>query len=284
MEQTFDSKKYVKSLGEELIYEFDKAGMTTHPHAVGGGREISAKKKLEAVLPAGVGVGSGFVIDSYGRTSKQCDIILYEKEYAMKFIINEDESNAYYNCESVIAVGEVKSVVHKKELDDALAKLSLIKELRRYNPNGHDTRKYLTSQVVTSALHGEVKKYNTDNDPLGQIYTFLLCQKLDVKTDKILSTIKDKCQEEHLSPNRIISTEGAYIGYIKMDVKPMPKLKPNIKDATHIFDLIDNDYSFNHLMSEMLNYIVAAKTVPLNYSVYLNQPILLTDLKKLLKL
>ena len=49
--------------------------MTTHLHAVGRGRKNSARIKLKNILPAGVGVGSGFVIDSYGNTSQQCDII-----------------------------------------------------------------------------------------------------------------------------------------------------------------------------------------------------------------
>lgn len=39
MEKKFNTKEYIKLLGEELVFEFNKAGMTTHPHAVGGGRE-----------------------------------------------------------------------------------------------------------------------------------------------------------------------------------------------------------------------------------------------------
>jgi len=86
MESSFDPIKYVKYLGEELITEFSKSSITTHPHAVGGSRESTARSKLKSILPAGVGVGSGFVIDSYGNTSSQCDIILYEENFSMKFI------------------------------------------------------------------------------------------------------------------------------------------------------------------------------------------------------
>ena len=110
MKNNFSVQDYIKFLGEELVHEFSVAGMTTHPHAVGSGRENSARLKLKNILPAGVGVGSGFVIDSYGNTSQQCDIILYEENFAMKFAVNDDQANTYYNCESAIAVGEVKSV------------------------------------------------------------------------------------------------------------------------------------------------------------------------------
>lgn len=138
MNDKFNTKEYVKMLGEELVFEFNKAGMTTHPHAVGGGRENSARMKFKNILPAGVGVGSGFVIDSYGNTSQQCDIILYEENFAMRFIVNEDQANTYYNCESVIAVGEVKSVASMTEVKDAVIKLGKVNQLKRYNDDGYN--------------------------------------------------------------------------------------------------------------------------------------------------
>ena len=84
MNNQFSTQEYIKMLCKELVFEFDKAGMTTHPHAVGSGRENSARMKLKNILPAGVGIGSGFVIDSYGNISQQCDIILYEENFYNK--------------------------------------------------------------------------------------------------------------------------------------------------------------------------------------------------------
>ena len=148
MNNQFSTQEYVRMLGKELVFEFDKAGMTTHPHAVGSGRENSARMKLKNILPAGVGVGSGFVIDSFGNTSQQCDIILYEENFSMKFIVNEDQANTYYNCESVIAVGEVKSVASMTEVKDAVKKLSKVNQLKRYNDDGYNYRKYLSATSV----------------------------------------------------------------------------------------------------------------------------------------
>ena len=67
-------------------------------------------------MPHGVGIGSGFVYDSFGNVSNQCDVILYEDEFALKCCINNNEKDTYYNCESVIAVGEIKSTFAEKEL------------------------------------------------------------------------------------------------------------------------------------------------------------------------
>ena len=50
MNNQFSTQEYVRMLGKELVFEFDKAGMTTHPHAVGSGRENSARMKLKNIL------------------------------------------------------------------------------------------------------------------------------------------------------------------------------------------------------------------------------------------
>ena len=86
MEDVFNSVDYIKTLGIELVNDFIKAGSSTHPCAVGSNREKALMNKLKSILPHGIGVGSGFVFDSFGNTSAQCDLIIYEEEYALKFI------------------------------------------------------------------------------------------------------------------------------------------------------------------------------------------------------
>lgn len=77
MENMFNSEDYIKTLGDELVNDFIKAGKSTHPCSVGSGREKALMNKLKSILPHGIGVGSGFVFDSYGNTSAQCDLIIY---------------------------------------------------------------------------------------------------------------------------------------------------------------------------------------------------------------
>ena len=73
MGKNFDIKEYVYSLGTELVFEFSKAKLTTQSVAKGSNKEMSVIRKLTDILPAGVGIGSGFVYDSYGNVSNQCD-------------------------------------------------------------------------------------------------------------------------------------------------------------------------------------------------------------------
>ena len=91
------------------------------------------------LLPRGVGVGSGYVIDSYGNTSKQMDVFLYEREICPVFAINKDPASTYYPCEGVIAVGEVKTNINSRGLYYIFKKIKSVKELRRFaafSPSG----------------------------------------------------------------------------------------------------------------------------------------------------
>ena len=277
MESSFNLKEYIRILGQELVSEFEKAGIMTHPAAVGAGREASAKQKLKQILPAGVGVGSGFVIDSFGHTSRQCDIILYEENFALRVRPNMDAENAYYNCESVIAVGEVKSVVTRQELEDSLDKLSIIKSLQRKD-DGNSLRKYLSSQALMETFE-KSRPYEPKNDAKKQIFTFLLCQSFNMTTEMIVSILKERCSEHWQYPNRMISTEGAYYGYLQLG-NPIHILGGR-KDATSLFNFVDNPLSFNYFILELLSFISNANTVALDYSPYLGVSLTSADLKEI---
>lgn len=275
MENNFNQRLYIKYLGEELVSEFSRAGMMTQPGAIGSGREQSAKQKLKLILPAGVGIGSGFIIDSYGNTSKQCDIILYEENFALRFNPNNDINNIYYNCESVIAVGEVKSDVTKKELLDSIQKLRIVKSMQRRD-DGRSFRKYFSSQAVDELLGPGTRDYKVKTSPLKQIYTFLLCKDLNLKTTDIFKLLNEECKGDWEYPNRIISTSGAYIGYLKAP----NHLQPCKIDSTEMFNLVDNEDTFNYFVNDLISFIINATTVSLNYPAYLNCNMNLAMLKE----
>ena len=103
--------------------------------------------------------------------------LLYEENFALRFNPNNDINNIYYNCESVIAVGEVKSDVTKKELLDSIQKLRVVKSMQRRD-DGRSFRKYFSSQAVDELLGSGTRDYKVKTSPLKQIYTFLLCKDL----------------------------------------------------------------------------------------------------------
>ena len=125
----FDTHDYIKNLGEELMLAYGRAGQVTTPGLKGQARENAVRTKLESILPNGVGVGTGFVIASDGNTSGQMDLVLYERQFCPVFNV---EDVFYYPCESVIAVGSIKSTIGKKELADIYSNIASVRRLKRF--------------------------------------------------------------------------------------------------------------------------------------------------------
>ena len=122
MDRNFDPDKFIRRIGERLIDEFKDAKTGTTPSTVGTAAERPVRDQLEQILPRGIAVGEGFVIDSYGGTSRQQDVILYERDICPVFSVNNTPQTTYYPCEGVIAVGEVKSSLDTASLRDAFQK------------------------------------------------------------------------------------------------------------------------------------------------------------------
>ena len=262
MEKNFDIKEYVYSLGTELVFEFSKAKLSTQSVAKGSNKEMSVIRKLTDILPAGVGVGSGFVYDSYGNVSNQCDIIIYEKDFCIKACINGDEKNTYYNCESVIAVGEIKSILYGNELRDSIEKFINLNKLIRFkneSDNGAN-RQYLSKMGLCQ---------NLDNSPLertdyDRIYKFILCEKIDTTFDNIFKIIKESvsCKDEIF--NTLLDLDGKQILFAKEG-----KLTLSPQLATTIFmDVNDSKNNFNRFIYHLTHFIKQGTTVPLNYEIY----------------
>ena len=126
MYPTFDPDKFIARIGQRLVEQFDDARAATSPGTVGDAMEQPVRDQLEQILPRGIGVGESFVIDSAGGTSRQTDVILYEKEICPIFSVNNTPGTTYYPCESVIAIGEVKSTLDRGSLEDAFKKISSV--------------------------------------------------------------------------------------------------------------------------------------------------------------
>ena len=191
MNQNFDAVAYAIDVGRELIASFTTAGSATSSGLVGSAREVSTRKKLQHLLPAGIAVGSGCVIDSFGSTSRQMDVVLYEKDLCPVYSINDDPATTYYPCEGVIAVGEVKSALASADLEDAFAKIASTKNLRRYAQPSNDAASkelglepsiaFRTYGSPNSMLGAETEQFNQRKNPFDQIFGFCLAGRLHLK-------------------------------------------------------------------------------------------------------
>ncbi|MBK8038463.1 MAG: hypothetical protein IPK22_15235 [Verrucomicrobiaceae bacterium] len=213
MEHSFNSVEFLKDLARELVDHFSRAGKATTPGLVGSARETAVRKKLELILPPAAAIGSGCVIDSYGGTSKQQDVVAYEKANCPVFSINDDPETTFYPCESVIAVGEIKSTLGKTELEDSFQKIRSVKQLQRFSPEPESFRMYGSTLAIMGAREEQFDQKAKFGD---QIYGFILCGKFGVKPETILNHYRTLVSETDPweRPNLLVSLEDGCIVYL----------------------------------------------------------------------
>lgn len=217
MEKRFDASAYITHIGEQLVVDFERARQATTPSLVGDAMEVPVRYQLEQILPRGIAVGSGCVIDSYGNTSRQIDVILYERDICPVFSVNNTPETTYYPCEGVIAVGEIKSLLDANSLDDAFAKIASVKCLHRYivtpppnldvAPTGERVIIYRDYGSKTDPAIMTPDKFDQGKGEYCQIFGFLLSGELKLKPQTLLTKFVKLVHEtgDALSPNLVVT-------------------------------------------------------------------------------
>ena len=217
--KTFEAVVYAIEIGHELVASFTTASAATSPGLVGSARETSTRTKLQHLLPAGIGVGSGCVIDSYGGTSRQIDVVLYEKHLCPVYSINDDPASTYYPCEGVIAVGEIKSALASSGLQDAFAKIASVKKLQRHAKRSiHPALAELEFEPTVSfrkygsslaAEADESEEFDQAANPFDQIFGFCLAGRLDLRANTLCERYVQMLKKHGagLSPNLIVTLD-----------------------------------------------------------------------------
>lgn len=251
MEANFNSLDFLKDLAEDLVDGFKKAGKATTPVLVGSAREKEVRNKLELIFPQSIGIATGCVIDTYGHTSKQTDIIMYEKDICPIFSINDTPESTYYPTEGVIAVGEIKSTLTTKELIDSFAKIKSVKQSKRAYKDNTCFRSYCSRQTIQGAVS---QTYNQYEKPLDQIYGFILCEKIGLKIDTFLNKCTELIKEGDASllPNIIISLHDGIFVYLN---KAEGRVAESKLDADSFYNVINPHGDFQFLINNLNRYI-----------------------------
>ena len=225
MDATFDADAYIRRIGERLVAQFTEARTATSPSTVGAAMEQPVRKQLEQILPRGIAVGSGFIIDSEGNTSRQTDVVLYERDICPVFSINETPETTYYPCEGVIAVGEVKSTLERQSLGDAFEKISSVKRLRRYAVHNFMPHPTKGTPMIAYRNYGDLRNHSGIVDVKeesefrnkSQIFGFVVAgsNRLSVDTTNDAFLEFSKQASYSLSPNIVTVLEGGLLTWGK---------------------------------------------------------------------
>ena len=165
-------------------------------------------------------MGSGFVIDSHGSTSRQTDVVLYEKDICPVFSINDTPETTYYPCEGVIAVGEIKSALDRQSLEDAFSKIASVKRLKRFTIHHPVPLPDTGKRPVMDRNYGSLR----DVSPLttvegeevsetAQIFGFVLAGDLRLIPDTLCEAFREFAHQtdDRLSPNLVAILSGGLL-------------------------------------------------------------------------
>ena len=100
-----------------MLERIETLSAMDHKLTKGELRELFVSGVLKKFLSSQFDVGSGIIINHRGDQSKQTDIVIYDTRILPPFI--KEQSIGVYPAESVIATLEVKSYLHKKDLESA---------------------------------------------------------------------------------------------------------------------------------------------------------------------
>lgn len=152
-------------------------GKLIHPGEFGNYREACCKDFLQYFIPQSLSIEEGFIINTLDEVSTECDIIIYDKNNTP--LIQSKELQKFYPVETVSAVGEIKSILTKAKLKEALEKLSRVKAMRK-------------GEVTSIFLNGSTGEgYNPERNPKDAPFTFLICEKFDFNLTDLPVTINN---------------------------------------------------------------------------------------------
>jgi len=260
----FDGPAFIRHVAERLIHEFQFSQGAGTPGLIGAAKEHPSRVQLERLMPDGVGVGSGIIIDSYGNVSRQQDIVIYEKLCPV-FTHSDAAEATYYPVEGVIAVGEIKSRFGRNELSDAVIKSASVKTLRRHAVASDDGLGELAVSFRhygngTSFAGTPAEQFDQDRKSLDQVYSFVLCQCFMARPQTTLDNFAQECRETGapMMPNMVVSLENG--GIYPFNSRSGSITRAMMEGDGAIFSQ-DPIGGFAQLMTLLRLYVMSGRTV-----------------------
>ena len=189
-----------------LFRDDDKRNRLRHPGEFGTYREAIVRDFLHSFLPQRLAIDTGFVVNALGETSGQIDLVVYDPSLTPP--LESKNRQRFFPVETVIAAGEVRSNVNRCQFEDALIRISKIKEIRSA----------LTDEASAAVRwHGlGATKYDPDKIPFDQVFTFLICNRIEFPLRSTFPSILDDIYKSVAYAHRhssVLSLEDGLLHY-----------------------------------------------------------------------
>lgn len=123
---------------------FLRSSAGPRPDEKGRPRESAVREFLKSILPEKYGITTGYVINQNKNITKQCDVIIYNRETCPKFVIDSDDDIRLVPIEEVYGVIEVKSTLDANEFQKAVMNLTEFKKV--YNDRLCESEEYMDNE------------------------------------------------------------------------------------------------------------------------------------------
>ena len=138
---------------------FDKDDKLIHSLEYGIYRENSCKDFIKFVIPSKFNIDDGFLINSNDNVSSQCDIVIFDSNHTPLF--ESGKKQRFFPIETVVAIGEVKSTLSKKEFKIALNKLFILENSIKSSLTEKDLDGFFKVMSTISTSIEALKNNNT---------------------------------------------------------------------------------------------------------------------------
>ena len=267
MGKGFDGAAFVRDIGILLVHAYDGARRATTPGLVGSAIETPVRSLLATVLPSGLSVGTGCVVDSYGKASRQMDIVLYERNICPVYRVNDTPEATYFPCEGVVAVGEIKATIDGSKLDDSFEKIESVKTLRRhwmeFQPTVQGEKRYRNygTAVDIAGVRSRNEKEERERD---EVFGFVLAGTSKLGPESLVQRYENRAGTNGAGscPNVLATIDGAYVRPFVSDGEghAIPKRSFHTGDRVAYYEGVE---SFRFLIDELYEAYRHGHTSPL---------------------
>lgn len=267
MGKGFDGAEFVKDIGILLVHAYDGARRATTPGLVGSAIENPVRNLLATVLPSGLSVGTGCVVDSFGTASRQMDIVLYERDICPVYRVNDTPEATYFPCEGVVAVGEIKATMDGPKLEDSFEKIESVKSLRRhweqFQPTVQAEKSYRNYGTAVD-IAGIRSSNESEERERDEVFGFVLAGTSKLKPESLVQRYENRARTNGAGscPNVLATMDGAYVRPFVSDGRghAIPKRSFHTGDRVGYYEGVE---AFRVLIDELYEAYRYGHTAPL---------------------
>lgn len=163
-----DVKKIFRSVSRQMLESFHTSAEFKHRGNMGSFREDTLKSFLEqGRIPGRYGIGSGEIVSPNSESSKQIDLIIYDKLRGISLFYSD--SVQVYPIECVYGIVEVKSSLNKEELIKSLENIKSVKAMATRDTAEVRMPGGITARFARPTPFGLVFAYRLSNNSLDSL-------------------------------------------------------------------------------------------------------------------